>query len=131
MNLNNIYTDSLTKTGSMFKNCVALTSVDFSSFNTKKLKYMSSMFEGCTSLTSINLWHFVTPDVSEIMSLFKGCTNLKYINMASATYKYGSNIYEGVPDGGTIIVNPLVIANAEKYLKAKNWNIVEATEYKK
>lgn len=131
VNLANIYTDTLTKTGSMFKNCGALTSLDFSSFNTKKLKYMSSMFEGCTSLTSIDLWHFVTPDVSEIMSLFKGCTNLKYINMASATYKYGSNIYEGVPDGGTIIVNPLVIANAEKYLKAKNWNIIEATEYKK
>lgn len=131
VNLANLYTDTLTKTGSMFKNCGALTSVDFSSFITKKLKYMSSMFEGCASLTSINLWHFVTPDVSEISSLFKGCTNLKYINMASATYKYGSNIYEGVPNGGTIIVNPLVIANAEKWLKSKDWNIIEATEYKK
>ena len=130
VNLSNVYTDSVTTTSKMFRNCTSLNSVDFSSFNTKILKDMDNMFESCSSLTSINIWQFTTNNCISFNNIFKGCSNLKYINMASSTYKYNSDIFNGVPNGGTIIVHPNRIDTAEKYLKSKEWNIIEATEYK-
>ena len=47
--------------------------------------------------------------------------------MAKSTYKYSSNIYQSVPNGGTIIVHPNVVSNAEKYLSKIGWNIISAT----
>ena len=130
INLKNVYTDQVQKMSWMFRNCSSLTSLDLSIFSTKSLEEMISMFEGCTSLTSIDMWQFKTNKVSGMNHLFRGCSNLKYINMASSTNNYRTDIFEGVPNDGTIIVHPTRITNAQTYLSAKGWNIVEATEYK-
>ena len=131
LNMNNLYTDQVTTFAYMFRNCSSLTSLDFSIFSTSSLSNMDSMFEGCISLTSIDIWNFKTNKIgSSLRYVFKGCSNLKYINMASSTFNYQNDIYQGVPDGGTIIVHPTRISNAQKYLGSKGWNIVEATEYK-
>ena len=130
LNLNNVYTDQVTTMNYLFRNCSSLTSIDLSIFSTSSLKEMDSMFEGCTSLTSIDIWQFKTNKCNGFTHLFRGCKNLKYINMASSTYSYSSTIYDGLPDGGTIIVHPTRITNAEKFLRGKGWNIIEATKYK-
>ena len=59
--------------------------------------------------------------------MFNGCTSLTYINMAKSTYFYSSNIFQSVPNGGTIIVHPNRVSNAEKYLSKIGWNIISAT----
>ena len=53
-----------------------------------------------------------------------------YLLRPSSTTNYRTDIFEGVPNDGTIIVHPTRITNAQTYLSAKGWNIVEATEYK-
>lgn len=39
----------------MFRNCLALTKIDVSSFNTGKVATMPSMFYNCESLEKLNL----------------------------------------------------------------------------
>ena len=116
LNINNLYTDQVTTMDYLFRNCSSLTSIDLSIFSTSSLKEMDSFFEGCTSLTSIDIWQFKTNKCNGFRNIFRGCKNLKYINMASSTYSYSSTIFDGVPDGGTIIVHPTRITNAEKFL---------------
>ena len=130
INLNNVYTDQVLKMTSMFRNCSSLASVDLSIFSTSSLSDMDNMFEGCTSLTSIDLWQFKTNKCTYFGRIFRGCSNLKYINIASVTFNYRTDIFEGVPNDGTIISHPNRITNAQTYLSKKGWNIVEATQYK-
>ena len=130
INLNNVYTDQVQKMTSMFRNCSSLTSIDLSIFSTGSLTDMDNMFDGCSSLTSVDLWQFKTNKCTYFSYIFRGCSNLKYINIASSTFNYKSDIFNGVPNDGTIIVHPSRIKNAETYLSGKGWNIVEATEYK-
>ena len=124
LNVLNIYTDQVIKMSSVFRNCSSLTSLDLSTFSSPSVNTLDSMFEGCSSLTSIDLKQFVTNKVSVMTSVFKDCTNLKYINMGKSTYRYTSDIYKGVPNGGTIVVHPNMVENAEKYLKSREWNII-------
>ena len=115
----------------MFKNCSALTSVDFSSFNTKLVNTMDYMFQDCKSLTSIDIGKFITSGCTGISKLFVNCENLKFINMASSTLSQSNDIFTGVPNGGTIIANQKSISYFERCLKNKGWNIIEASEYNK
>ena len=41
--------------GNMFANCISLTSIDISEFNTEKVTNMENMFYNCYSLKEINL----------------------------------------------------------------------------
>lgn len=88
----------------MFYNCIGLTSLDLSKFNTQNVENMSNMFRRCKGLNSLNLskfdtqsvtnmsymfWNssalttiyvsdkFVTTKVSSGAKMFKGCTSLK------------------------------------------------------
>ena len=130
VNFENVYTDQVTKMDRMFKNCSSLISVDFSSFNTKYLNTMDYMFKDCKSLTSIDIGKFVTSGCTGISKLFENCESLKFINMASSTISQSNDIFTGVPNGGTIITNQKSISYFEKCLKKKEWNIIEASEYK-
>ena len=47
----------------MFETCVALTSLNLKSFNTKNVTDMSGMFSGCAALTSLDLKNFNTQNV--------------------------------------------------------------------
>ena len=48
--IENLTTSEVTNMGSMFANCVGLTSLDLSHFNTALVTDMESMFKNCTSL---------------------------------------------------------------------------------
>lgn len=62
----------------MFSNCVALTSLYLTNFNTKKVTDMGNMFFGCSSLTTIYASSkFVTTQVSNSSGMFYNCEKLK------------------------------------------------------
>ena len=128
VNLQNFYTDNVVYMQNAFKNCSSLTSIDLSSFTTPKVTNMENMFLGCSSLTSINIGHFVTDARPGMDGLFKNCKNLKYINMTKSTYRYNYDIFAGVPNGGTIIVHPNLVATTERYLNKREWNILVTEE---
>ena len=79
-------------------------------------------------MTSINIGHFVTDARPGMDGLFKNCKNLKYINMTKSTYRYNYDIFAGVPNGGTIIVHPNLVATTERYLNKREWNILVPEE---
>lgn len=62
----------------MFSNCVALTSLYLTNFNTEKVTDMGNMFFGCSSLTTIYASSkFVTTQVSYSSGMFYNCEKLK------------------------------------------------------
>ena len=128
VNVRNVNTSRVTQMSYLFQNCTSLSSIDLSGFDTTLVRYMTRFFQNCISLTSIDIGHFNTGNCYAFEGIFNGCTSLTYINMAKSTYGYGSDIFQSVPDGGTIIVHPTRVANAEKYLSKKEWNIIPATE---
>ena len=62
----------------MFSNCVALTSLYLTNFNTEKVTNMQNMFRGCRALTTIYASSkFVTTQVSSSSGMFNKCEKLK------------------------------------------------------
>lgn len=62
----------------MFINCVALTSLYLTNFNTEKVTSMEGMFSYCRALTTIYASSkFVTTQVSNSSGMFKNCEKLK------------------------------------------------------
>ena len=59
-NLTPIIPINATSCYSMFENCLSLTTLDLSNFDTSNVTDMSYMFRGCTSLTSLNISNFNT-----------------------------------------------------------------------
>ena len=68
---------------SMFYNCISLTSIDISHFDTSLVKDMSYLFYNCELISSINLSTFNTTQVEYINNIFDGCTSLKLINFSN------------------------------------------------
>ena len=76
---------------SMFRGCSALTSLDLSNFNTKKVRYMNSMFQACSALTTIYVSdEFVTTKVSIGSDMFSGCTNLKGYDSSKTDHTFAN-----------------------------------------
>ena len=67
----------------LFYNCSSLKSIDFSLFNSVKLKDMSYLCSGCISLESINLSSLNSNKIKDISCMFSGCYSLKSIDMSS------------------------------------------------
>jgi len=91
----------------MFYNCVDITEIDLSKFDTSYIEYMDEMFYSCSSLTSVNFFKsnnlklfsiarmfykcisLTSLDLSDcdtsnliyMNQMFYGCKNLEYINM--------------------------------------------------
>ena len=71
----------LTNTNYMFFDCVSLTNLDLSNFNTKNISNMRCMFSGCISLTNLNLSNFNTNNVINMRCMFRGCSSLTYLDL--------------------------------------------------
>ena len=63
----------------MFWNCIKLTKLDLSSFNTQNATDMSCMILGCYNLKEVDLSSFNTANVEAVDSMFRGCTVLEKI----------------------------------------------------
>ena len=63
----------------VFRNCLSLTSIDLSKFDTSNIGDMQYLFYGCSSLETIDLSNCDTAKVNNMLSMFEGCTNLTTI----------------------------------------------------
>ena len=67
----------------MFSGCIALTSLDLSSFNTANVMSMTYMFYDCQKLTSLNLSSFNTANGTNMAYMFDGCIALTSLDLSS------------------------------------------------
>ena len=67
----------------MFYNCLKLTSLDVTHFNTTKVTNMSDMFHNCSSLTSLDVTHLNTAKVTDMGYMFYNCSSLTTIYASS------------------------------------------------
>ncbi len=77
-----LFIKNIEKTSYIFPNCISLTFLDLSNFNTSSVKDMSFMFYGCFSLTSLNLSKFDTNHVKNMSYMFMKCKNLTTLNLS-------------------------------------------------
>lgn len=69
----------------MFSSCTSLETLDLSSFNTEKVKYMYAMFDGATKLRSIKLPKgFIGSSVTDLNATFNNCTSLTELDLSSS-----------------------------------------------
>ncbi len=85
---NNFNTSNVTDMSNMFSECKYLTSLDLSSFNTSKVKYMgggntSGMFRGCSSLTNLYISNFDTSKVIDMGGMFNSCSSLTNLDLSN------------------------------------------------
>jgi len=78
-----IFTNNITKTNHMFRECESLTNIDLSNFNSQNVISMSSMFSWCESLTNINLSNLNTQNVKNMSWMFYGCKSLINIDLSN------------------------------------------------
>ena len=80
--INLTWYNELETNSNMFKGCYNITSIDFSHFNTSKVKHMDYMFYGCSSLTELDLSNFDTTQVERMDYMFYGCSSLVYLDVS-------------------------------------------------
>lgn len=69
----------------MFSSCANLETLDLSSFNTEKVKYMYAMFDGAKNLRSIKLPKgFIGSSVTDLNATFKGCESLTELDLSGS-----------------------------------------------
>ena len=83
INLSHFNTKKVSDMSFMFWGCTSLTNINLSGFNTQNVKDMSYMFDGCSSLLNVNLSNFNTQNVTDMSSMFRGCTCLSSINLSN------------------------------------------------
>lgn len=112
---------------SLFLNCEKLQNISFNNFNSKKLENMNSAFENCINLDELNLSSFETPKLREMRKTFKNCTSLEYIDLSK--FELNSNIvdreyvFEGDDNLKSIKVDN---ENTRNLLMANNINLNNA-----
>ena len=92
INLSNFDTSLITSMDSMFEGCKSLTSLDLSNFKTSSLKRMIFMFSGCESLTSLDLSHFDTSSVTRMDSMFSHCSSLTSLDLSYFNFLSATSI---------------------------------------
>ena len=83
----------------LFSNFTNLKSIDFSGFDTSRVKNMSYMFLHCESLEELNLDRFNTSNVTDMSYMFAFCGNLKKVNFRSfntSKVKYMDYMFYGL-----------------------------------
>ena len=70
----------------MFAECHNIRSIDFTSFNTKKVTNMRFMFYECDNLETVYLFSFDTKNVNDFSCMFHGCKNLKNLDLSYFDY---------------------------------------------
>ncbi len=76
-------TDSVNDMSNMFYNCVSLTSLDLSHFNTSEVTTMTYMFYTCAALTELDVTSFNTQKVDDMSEMFYRCGKLTSLDLSS------------------------------------------------
>lgn len=77
----------------LFQEYENLIGVDFSNFNTSKVKNIDFMLCGCSSIKYVNFSNFDTSQVTRMMGLFKGCLLLEKLDLSNFDTSNVSNMY--------------------------------------
>ncbi len=93
INFTNFNTSNVRNMAYMFYNCSALTGIDLSTFDTKNVLFMYDMFDGCTNLQTLDLSGFDTGNVTDISYMFYGCSALTDIDLSTFDTKNVFLIY--------------------------------------
>ena len=80
--IGNLNTSEVTTMQQMFRECLALTSLNLSTFDTQKVTTTRCMFYGCTGLTSLNLSSFNTTATTNMGYMFCNCSKLTSIDVS-------------------------------------------------
>lgn len=78
----------------LFGHCSGLTSLDLSSFETKKVTDMEDMFYHCSSLESLDLSMFDVSNVVDIWDMFNNCSSLTTLDLSN--WKLPKQLSSGV-----------------------------------
>jgi len=93
LNLSNFNTNNVTNMKSMFSNCLSLTNLNLSNFNTNNVTNMACMFFDCSSLTNLNLSNFNTNNVTNMDHMFSQCSSLTNLNLSNFNTNNVTNMY--------------------------------------
>ena len=83
IDLSKFDTSIVTRMSAMFYNCKSLKKVDFSNFNSSLMIGMGSSFYNCSSLEYLNLSNFDTSNNNHFNDMFYNCYSLKYLNISN------------------------------------------------
>ena len=61
----------------LFQNCVNVTSLDLSGWDTSNVYDLTDMFNGCTNLSTLNTSTWNTSHVNSMARMFKGCSSFE------------------------------------------------------
>ena len=81
IDFSNFDTSKVKEMCSMFDGCSQLSSINFANFNTSNVESMDYMFSDCSQLSSLNLSNFDTSKVTSMMGMFYGCIQLSSLNL--------------------------------------------------
>ena len=82
-NITLFWNDEINSTACLFKQCKTINEIDFSNFNSSKLKYTHGMFWYCGSLISIKFSNFDTSKVIDMHYMFARCISIKNLNLSN------------------------------------------------
>ena len=82
-NITLFWNDEINSTACLFKQCKTINEIDFSNFNSSKLKYTHGMFWYCESLISIKFSNFDTSKVIDMHYMFARCISIKNLNLSN------------------------------------------------
>ena len=92
IDLNGITAAYAKNMNSMFKDTVALRSLDLTMFNTSSATNMANMFNG-SHVASLDLSHFNTSNVTDMREMFSGCIFLTELNTSGWDTSKVTNMY--------------------------------------
>ena len=73
--------NSITNCSRMFENCINITNLDLSNFDTSQVTSMNAMFDSCSSLTNLDVSNFNTSNVTNMGYMFSGCSSLTNLDV--------------------------------------------------
>lgn len=130
INFNNcVNTSKVVTMDYMFYDCIALTSLDLSNFDTSNVKYMSNMFEGCQELTSLDVSSFNTSKVTTMDGMFYECLSIAELDLINFDFRnvdvgYGFvDMFYCLASNNTAPVPVYVTQDSYNILKSKSTKI--------
>ena len=101
-------TSLVTDMSEMFALCSSLGSLNVSNLNTERVETFENMFYQCTSLASLNLESFTNPSATSLSGMFYGCTKLEYINIKNFEEIENTNLddmFYNIPQNAVICLS--------------------------
>ena len=114
------YSEGLQNLNHLFENCINITEIDLSNFNSSLKDGMYHMFYKCTSLTSINFNNFNTSSITNMEGIFTNCINLSSLNLSNFDTSQVTTMYQMFSGCNNLIslnlsnFNTSLVKNVEK-----------------